>query len=78
MARKSDIHVTPRDNGWAVIRENAARAGKVTRTQKEAIDIAKEMAKRDRVEAVIHRKDGRIRDSDSYGNDPCPPRDRVR
>jgi hypothetical protein len=27
---------------------------------------------------VIHRPDGRIRDSDSYGNDPIPPRDRKR
>jgi hypothetical protein len=24
---------------------------------------------------VIHRPDGRIRDSDSYGNDPHPPLD---
>ncbi len=24
----------------------------------------------------IHRPDGRIRDRDSYGNDPCPPRDK--
>jgi hypothetical protein len=24
---------------------------------------------------VIHRRDGTIRDSDSYGNDPNPPRD---
>jgi hypothetical protein len=25
---------------------------------------------------VIHRRNGQIRDSDSYGGDPCPPRDR--
>jgi len=31
----------------------------------------------DRVgEVVIHRKDGSIRDSDSYGNDPNPPKDK--
>jgi hypothetical protein len=28
------------------------------------------------VELVTHGKDGRIQDSDSYGNDPVPPRDR--
>ncbi|MEJ1471299.1 MAG: DUF2188 domain-containing protein [Candidatus Sedimenticola sp. (ex Thyasira tokunagai)] len=27
-------------------------------------------------EVVIHRKNGRIRDSDSYGNDPFPQRDK--
>jgi hypothetical protein len=25
---------------------------------------------------VIHRKDSSIRDSDSYGNDPNPPKDK--
>ena len=25
---------------------------------------------------VIHGRDGKIRDKDSYGNDPIPPRDR--
>ena len=25
---------------------------------------------------VIHRRDGKIRGSDSYGNDPHPPKDR--
>jgi hypothetical protein len=28
------------------------------------------------VDHVIHRRDGRIQDSDSYGNDPHPPRDK--
>jgi hypothetical protein len=25
---------------------------------------------------VIHRRDGKVRDSDSYGNDPNPPKDK--
>jgi hypothetical protein len=29
-----------------------------------------------RIEIVTHGNDGRIQDSDSYGNDPMPPRDR--
>jgi hypothetical protein len=33
-------------------------------------------ALRERVEVVIHGRNGKIRDSDSYGNDPFPPRDR--
>jgi uncharacterized protein YdaT len=72
---KKDIHVVPHADGWATKKEGADRAGKVTDTQKEAIDAAREQAKREHVEVVIHRKDGSIRDSDSYGSDPNPPKD---
>ena len=44
-------------------------------TQQQAIARGRELAKQDRVELVTHRKDGTIRDSDSYGNDPNPPKD---
>jgi uncharacterized protein YdaT len=76
MSRKKDIHVVPRGNSWATKKEGAQRAGVVTDTQKAAIERAREQAIRERVEVVIHRKDGTIRDSDSYGNDPNPPKDR--
>ncbi len=32
------------------------------------------MAKQDKVELVIHNKEGEIVDKGSYGNDPNPPR----
>lgn len=73
---KKDIHVVPHEDGWATRREGASRAGHVVDTQREAIEKATEQAKREQVEVVIHRRDGSIRDSDSYGNDPMPPRDR--
>lgn len=75
---KQDIHVVPHKDGWATQKEGATRAGVVVDTQKEAIERARDQAKREQVEVVIHRKDGTIRDSDSYGNDPHPPKDRVR
>ncbi len=34
-------------------------------------------AKKKKVEHVIHNKDGKISDKDSYGNDPFPPRDTI-
>jgi len=73
--KKKDIHVVPHPDGWATKKEGASRAGSLHNTQKEAIDRAKEQAIREKTEVVIHRKDGRIRDSDSYGNDPFPPKD---
>lgn len=73
---KKDIHVVPHDDGWATQKEGTSRAGRVTDTQQEAIEKAREQAKRENVEVVIHRRDGSIRDSDSYGNDPNPPKDK--
>lgn len=77
MGKKKDVHVVPHpDGGWATRKEGAGRVGSRYDTQREAIDRGRQQAIRDRSELVIHRKDGRIRDSDSYGNDPHPPKDR--
>lgn len=76
MSEKRDIHVVPHRGGWATRREGSSRASGVHRTQADALENGREQAKRDRVELVTHGRDGRIRDSDSYGNDPYPPKDR--
>lgn len=69
-------HVIPTETGWSVKGENNTRATSTHSTQKEAIDRAREIAKNQKSEVVIHGKDGKIRDKDSYGNDPNPPKDR--
>lgn len=76
MSKKHDIHVVPHDGKWATRREGAQRVGGIFDTQTKAADQAREQARRDQVEVVTHRRDGRIRDSDSYGRDPIPPRDK--
>lgn len=76
MAKKRDIHIVPHEGGWASRKEGSARVGRHYDTQREALDGARPQAIRERVELVTHRKDGTIRDSDSYGNDPNPPKDR--
>ena len=73
---KRDIHVIPHPEGWATKKEGTERVGSVHDTKSEALEQAREQAKRERVEVVIHGKDGKIQDSDSYGNDPNPPKDR--
>lgn len=73
---KRDVHVVPHKDGWATRTEGAGRAGGVYDTQGRAIERAREQAQREHVEVVIHRPDGRIRDSDSYGKDPVPPKDK--
>lgn len=71
---KRNQHVVPHNNGWAVKGAGNGKATKVVDTQKEAIGIAKQIAKNQQSELVIHRPDGRIRDKESYGNDDCPAR----
>jgi uncharacterized protein YdaT len=72
----SNQHVVKRDEGWAVRGEGNSRDTSHHDTQSEAVDAAKGIASHQRSEVVIHRPDGRIRDKDSYGNDPHPPTDR--
>ena len=72
-----NIHVTHRQDGtWAVIGENDKRASSLHDTQHDAIEVGRPLAQNNRSELVIHDRENRIRDKDSYGNDPCPPRDR--
>ena len=68
-------HVTKRPDGfWQVIGENNKRATAVVTTQKEAIEIAREIARRNQSELLIHATNGQIREKNSYGNDDCPPK----
>lgn len=75
---KKDIHVVPHNGGWATRKEGAQRVGHTADTQREAYDLARQQAKREHVEVVIHRPNGEIRNSNSFGNDPNPPKDTVR
>ena len=68
-------HVVPNNGCWQVKRENAKRATKTFNTQTEAIKYGRDIAIRQQSELVIHDRHGRIGDKDSYGNEPCPPKD---
>ncbi len=75
MTSKRDVHVTPRPDGdWNVIRDGAERPSSVHDTQAEAEARGRGLARGDEVEFFLHGRDGRIRERDSYGNDPHPPR----
>jgi len=75
MAKKNQW-VTIHPKGWAIKGEGNKRATKVTKTQKEAINIAKKIAENQKSELYIQNRKGKIRSKDSYGNDPCPPKDK--
>lgn len=74
MAGKPGQHVVPNDGGWSVRKAGASRATKNFSTQGEAAAYARDIARNQKTEVYIHGEDGRIRQRDSYGNDPFPPR----
>jgi hypothetical protein len=72
-----NIHVTHRKDGsWAVKGEGDKKASSLNPTQQKAIERATPLAEKNRSELVIHGRDNKIRDKDSYGNDPHPPTDK--
>lgn len=73
---KKNVHIVPTNFGWAVKREGQERPLSRHRTQENADNAARPIARRDGVELVIHGRDGKIRDKDSFGSDPNPPMDR--
>jgi hypothetical protein len=75
---KKNIHTVPdsQTGKWHNKREGQDKPLSSHNSQTNAIDAGRKQAEKDGVELVINRPDGRIRDKDSYGNDPCPPKDK--
>lgn len=67
-------HVVKTPDGWGIRGENNTRITKNFDTQKNAIEKAREIAINQQSELFIHGENGRIRDRNSYGNDPYPPK----
>ena len=63
-------HVVSLGNRWAVKEEGAAEPFAVFKTQSEAWEKAKSIARKERAEALLHGRDGQIRERNTYGYDP--------
>ena len=67
-------HVVPHSDGWAVKGAGNTRATSVHGTQRDAIEAARDIARNQRSEMLIHGENGRIRERNTYGDDPNPPK----
>jgi hypothetical protein len=67
-------HVVRRDDGWAVRGEGNTRDTEHCDTQAEAVRLGTEIAKNQHSELFIHNRHGQIRERNSFGHDPYPPR----
>lgn len=70
MPEKGDVHVVPGDGAWRVEVEGQSRASGTHDTQAEAWDQARSIAQRNHSEALLHGRDGKIRERNTYGHDP--------
>lgn len=71
---KKNQHVVPHSGGWAVKGAGNQKASSVHPTQREAIGAARDIARNQGSEMLIHGENGRIRERNTYGNDPFPPK----
>ncbi len=71
---KKNQHIVPHGNDWAVKGAGNSKATSVHSTQQDAIDRGRSIAQNQKSELLIHGENGRIREKNSYGNDPYPPK----
>ena len=76
MSKKKDVHTVKNGDKWKVKISGNPIPQSSHRTQSEAMKYGRLLAQKLQTEHVIHRPNGQIRDKDSYGNDPYPPRDK--
>lgn len=70
-----NFHSVPHNGDWAVKKEGVKTPVSTHHTQKNAEEATRKLAKAEESEAVYHDRHGKIKDKDSFGNDPCPPKD---
>lgn len=70
---KKNQHVVPHGDDWAVKGAGNGKPTSIHSTQAEAIERARSIAQNQHSELLIHGENGRIREKNSYGNDPFPP-----
>ena len=65
----ADQHVVPHEEKWAILAAGTKKPTSVHDTQHEAIEIAREAAKKQSTVLFIHGRDGHVREHHDYGGD---------
>ena len=75
MSKRNSVHTTPNPNGSGWVVQSGGEIISRHRFQRTAAEAGRAEAIDRGAEHVIHGVTGQIRQSNSYGNDPCPPKD---
>ena len=71
------IRVSPKENGGRRVHQSGSQRDSAhTSTKAEAVQKAESIARNQWLETKIQNLDWKISGWNSYGNDPCPPKDR--
>ena len=76
--RRKDVHTVPNRDGKGWVNKVGGEVASHHRTQENAAERGREIARQNHSEHSIHRRDGTIGEKNSYGHDPNPPRDKNR
>lgn len=66
---KSQHVVQTRDGNWVVRRSGTSRASRVFPSQRDAVQYARDAARKESADVYVHRNDGTISGRDSYRSD---------
>jgi hypothetical protein len=72
--KETNQHVVPFGKLWAVAKPGEIMSAVLFGTQKEAINYGRKKAMKFKSELIIHGRNGKIREKNTYGEDRCPPR----
>jgi hypothetical protein len=70
MGNRRTVHTVPHGDSWANMREGGKRIFKKFGTKAEAEAAGRRTAMRERTEHLIHDRDNKVAERNSYGNDP--------
>ena len=76
MSKGKNQYVVPTKDGWGVRSEGSDKLTVKTDTKGEAMKIGTNIAQNQQSELTILKKDGKIQNKNSFGNDPNPPKDK--
>jgi len=77
MAKGKNQYVVPTKDGWGVRSEGSSKLTVKTATKAEALKKGTSIASYQQSELTILKKDGKIQNKNSFGNDPNPPKDKI-
>lgn len=73
---KKDVHTVPNPTGKGWVNKVGGEVASRHRTQENAAERGRGIARQNQSEHAIHRRDGTIGEKNSYGKDPNPPKDK--
>jgi hypothetical protein len=67
------LHVVPKSGGWVVTASGAGQPTQEFSRKEDAVQFGESVARRKKTGLIIHGRDGKVQDINTFGLDPIPP-----